>query len=182
MINTLHPDILQSPVEGLNLNAGLFADQFEHPQTLLVFLRHYGCMFCREMVRDLRQVSHDLPDYPRVVFVCQGNIEEGRSFFAQYWPEARAIVDEPRKFYTALGLRRATVGEMVGIQVWTCSFRAMAKGNFVGKPVGDPWIMPGVFLVQGNEILWSHHFRHQGDHPDWAGIPANVKVMVAAGV
>jgi hypothetical protein len=71
---------------------------------------------------------------------------------------------------------------MVGIQVWTCSFRAMAKGNFIGKPVGDPWIMPGVFLVHENEILWSHHFRHQGDHPDWAAIPKNVSLPEPAAV
>jgi hypothetical protein len=175
MINTLTPDILQSSVLGLNLVEGTFADQFSHDPTLLVFLRHYGCMFCREMVRDLREISQRQADYPQVVFVCQGTLEEGQTFFAHHWPQARAIVDEPRKFYTALGLRRATIGEMVGIQVWTCSFRAMSKGNFIGKPVGDPWIMPGVFLVQDGEIQWSHHFRHQGDHPDWAAIPARLR-------
>jgi hypothetical protein len=175
MINKLSSDILQSPVEGLNLHPGAFAEQLEHKPTLMVFLRHFGCMFCREMVRDLRQLSETQPDYPPIVFVCQGTLEEGRGFFAQYWPEARAIVDTPKTLYTALGLRRATWGEMVGIQVWTCSFRAMAKGNFMGKPVGDPWIMPGVFLIQGNEILWAHRFRHQGDNPEWATIPQMAK-------
>jgi len=177
MMKTISPDILQSPVEGLNLNPGLFADQLDHKPTLLVFLRHFGCMFCREMVRDLRQIAQDQPDYPSIVFFCQGTLEEGRTFFEQYWPQARAIVDTSKTFYTALGLRRATWGEMVGIQVWTCSFRAMSKGNFMGKAVGDPWIMPGVFLVHSGEVLWCHRFLHQGDHPDWSKIPAMVPAI-----
>ena len=32
-------------------------------------------------------------------------------------------------------------------------------------------MMPGVFLVQGGRVLWSHQYRHAGDHPDLARIP-----------
>jgi hypothetical protein len=28
-------------------------------------------------------------------------------------------------------------------------------------------------------VLWSHHFKHQGDHPDWSKIPD--KIPVTAG-
>jgi hypothetical protein len=182
MIDTIPSHILESAVEGLNLREGKFADQVGHDPTLLVFLRHFGCMFCREMVRDLRQISNDTPEYPPVLLVCQGTVEEGRTFFSEFWPDARAIVDSEKQFYTAMGLRRATLGEMMGIQVWTCGFRAMAKGNFIGKAVGDPWIMPGVFLVQGHQIVWSHRFRHQGDHPQWATIPGKLATPAHAAV
>jgi hypothetical protein len=174
----ISPEILRSTVAGLNLRDGTLADEIGSQPKLLVFLRHFGCMFCREMVRDLRRISESTAGFPPVLFFYQGTVEEGRHFFGQYWPEAHAIADEPKKFYTALGLRRATFGQMFGIQVWTCRMRAMAKGNFIGKAVGDPWIMPGVFLVQGSEVLWCHRFRHQGDHPDWLKIPG----MIPAGV
>jgi hypothetical protein len=173
MTEPISPDILASPVDGLNLQGTTLADQFGDRPSLLVFLRHFGCMFCREMVRDLRAVAAQ-PGYPPIVFFFQGTVDEGRTFFNEYNPEARAIADLPKKFYTALGLRRASLGQMFGVQVWTCSFRAMSKGNFVGKAVGDPWIMPGVFLVHGGEILWSHHFEHQADHPDWNAIPSKI--------
>jgi hypothetical protein len=156
------------------LRDGTLADQLGDRPTLLVFLRHFGCMFCREMVRDLRQLAERQAGYPPVLFVYHGTREDGRTFFNQLWPDARAIADEPKKFYTALGLRKATFGEMFGIQVWTCRLRAVAKGNFVGKAVGDPWLMPGVFLVHGADVLWCHAFRHQGDHPDWSTIPQHV--------
>jgi hypothetical protein len=40
-----------------------------------------------------------------------------------------------------------------------------------GKAAGDPWTMPGLFLLKGEAILWRHTFRHAGDHPDFARIP-----------
>jgi hypothetical protein len=178
MPKTISADILQSAVQGLNLTAGSLADQLGDQPTLLVFLRHFGCMFCREMVRDLRQISQAHAGYPPVLFFYQGTIEEGQTFFAQYWPDARAVADDPKKFYTALGLRRATFGQMFGFQVWTCRLRALSKGNFIGKAVGDPWIMPGTFLVHGGDVLWHHRFMHQGDHPDWSKIPEKVPATI----
>jgi hypothetical protein len=178
MPEMISPDILQASVEGINLRPGALSEQIGSQPSLLVFLRHFGCMFCREMVRDLRRISQSLAGFPPVLFFYQGTVEEGQTFFGNYWPEARAVSDEPKKFYTALGLRRATFGQMFGIQVWTCRMRALSKGNFIGRAVSDPWIMPGVFLVHGGEVLWCHRFLHQGDHPDWSKIPA----MVPAGV
>jgi hypothetical protein len=179
MRDTIPSSILQSAVSGLNLRGGTLTDEIGGKPSLLVFLRHFGCMFCREMVRDLRRVSETVSGFPPVLFFFQGTVEEGQTFFGQHWPQARAVADAPKTFYTAMGLRRATFGQMFGIQVWTCRLRAMSKGNFIGKAVGDPWIMPGVFLVQGSDVLWCHRFRHQGDHPDWATIPDMIPVSAA---
>jgi hypothetical protein len=179
MPETIPSNLLESPISGLNLRGGTLATEIGTKPTALVFLRHFGCMFCREMVRDLRRLTEGTPGFPPVLFFYQGTVEEGQVFFGQHWPQARAVSDAPKVFYTAMGLRRATFNQMFGIQVWTCRMRAMSKGNFIGKAVGDPWIMPGVFLVQGPEVIWSHQFKHQGDHPDWSKIPD--RVPVAAG-
>ncbi|HEY7115451.1 MAG TPA: SelL-related redox protein [Tepidisphaeraceae bacterium] len=183
MPHVIANDILGTPVDGLNLHGGdaggTLGDQMGDRATLLVFLRHFGCMFCRETVRDLRRISADHPDYPPILFFCHTSVDEGRSFFAEYWPEARAVADPAKRFYTALGLRKATLNQLVGVRVWTCGFRAMSKGNFVGKPIGDPWIMPGAFLVHGGEIVWSHRFRHQGDNPDWMVVLRHVPTGAA---
>jgi peroxiredoxin len=176
MPDSIAPDIFRSAVQGLNLTegGGTLADQIGDRPTLLVFLRHFGCQFCREMVHDLRQIAGELAAYPPVLFFFMGTVEEGRTFFEQHWPEARAVADEAKAFYTAFGVRRATFGQMFGIQVWTCRLRALSKGNFVGRAVGDPWIMPGAFLVHASDVLWSHLFQHQGDRPDWRTIPSHV--------
>jgi hypothetical protein len=179
MQQAIPSNLLESPVAGLNLRGGTLGGEIGSKPTLLVFLRHFGCMFCREMVRDLRRLAEGVAGFPPVLFFFQGTIEEGQAFFGQHWPDVRAVADAPKVFYTAMGLRRATFNQMFGIHVWTCRFRAVSKGNLIGKAVGDPWIMPGVFLAQGPEVLWSHHFKHQGDHPDWSKIPD--KIPVTAG-
>ncbi len=40
-----------------------------------------------------------------------------------------------------------------------------------GARMGDVWRMPGLFLVAEDRLLWSHRFRHAGDHPEFAEIP-----------
>lgn len=168
----LPDDLLSRPVEGLKLAPGTLADQLDPAGTLLVFLRHFGCIFCREMVADLRKVSSSDGSFPRVLLFFQGTVEQGREFFAGRWPEARAVADLPKYFYERLGLTRGSVRQMFGPRAWACGFRAMAKGHFVGmKVIGDPWLMPGVFLVRERQIVWKHDFDQPGDHPDWNSIP-----------
>jgi hypothetical protein len=99
-------------------------------------------------------------------------VAEGQPFFAEYWPGARAVSDTPKFFYDAFGRARGGMLQMFGPQVWARGAEAATKGHFIGKPVGDPWVMPGAFLVEGERIRWAHHFEHAGDHPDWHTIPA----------
>lgn len=110
------------------------------------------------------------PSYPAILFFYQGTVKEGEDFFGRFWPEARAVSDPSQTFYHAFGLGRGGVSELLGPRVWISGLRAALKGNSVGKPVGDPRIMPGLFLVKNRTIVWQHHFRHAGDHPDLAQI------------
>lgn len=168
----LPAELLESPVQGLNLTGATLRDQLNpNGQTLLVFLRHFGCIFCREMVADLRKISRATPDYPPILFFYQGTLEEGEAFMRKLWAQARAIADLPKRFYDSFGLERGTLGQMFGAQVWACGVRAASKGHFIGRPVGDPWTMPGLFLVEQDAITWQHDFKHAGDHPDWRLIP-----------
>lgn len=100
-MRTIDTTILTTPVTGLNLQAGTLEDQLGNTPTLLVFLRHFGCIFCREMVRDLRQIAATNPSYLPILFFYQGNVADGKTFFNTFWPEARAVADESRTFYTA---------------------------------------------------------------------------------
>ncbi|MFP4322626.1 MAG: SelL-related redox protein [Anaerolineales bacterium] len=166
--------VLDTPVEGVNLTIGTLRDQLSNGPTLLVFLRHFGCIFCREVVTDLRRVVKATPAYPRVLFFYQGTEAQGRAFFGHFWPDAAYVADVPRYFYTAFGLERANMVQLFGPQVWACSVRATAKGNVGGRVVGDSWQMPGLFLAHGNQIVWQHEYRHAGDHPLWREVLAHV--------
>lgn len=123
------------------------------------------------MVSDLRTLATTQDGYPNILFVYMGSVVEGEAFFATAWPEARAVSDPTKQLYSAFGLERGSVGQVFGPGVMACSLRAAGKGHVVGKPVGDPWQMPGLFLVQGPDVLWSHDFAHIGDHPDFTIMP-----------
>lgn len=123
-------------------------------------------------MKELRQVAEADASYPDILFVYQGSVEDGADFFNRLWPEARAASDPERELYAAFGLERGGIKELFGAEVVACGIRAARKGSFVGTPVGDTRMMPGAFLVQANQILWQHNYRHIADHPDFAKIPA----------
>lgn len=111
------------------------------------------------------------PLYPAVLFFHQGTVAQGEAFFRRFWPEARAVSDAAQRFYRAFGLAHAQWHQIVGPAALLRGLQATVKGNCPGLPVGDPLMMPGAFLVQGDAILWQHPYRHVGDHPDFARIP-----------
>lgn len=111
------------------------------------------------------------PDYPSILFVYVGDVENGQSFFSNAWPEAKAIADKEQVLYTAFNVTQGSWSQMFGVGVVMCGLRATSKGNVQGRTAGDPWQMPGAFVVQGERVLWQHDFAHVGDQPDWGKIP-----------
>jgi hypothetical protein len=97
-------------------------------------------------------------------------VEEGDAFFGPRWPEVPAIADPGHALYSAAGLGRGSLAQVVGPRAILASVRALLKGNLVGKPVGDVKVMPGAFLLEGDRVLWSHDYRHSGDQPDWSAV------------
>jgi hypothetical protein len=96
-------------------------------------------------------------------------VEEGDEFFAEHWPEARAVSDPGRDLYRAFGLLEGGLKEIFAPEVLACGLRSASRGHLPGKVVGDVKQMPGFFVVKGNRIVRSHRSRHIADHPDYAG-------------
>lgn len=92
--------------------------------------------------------------------------KRGTPFINEMWDGAVSIADPNRSIYTDFGLRRGSLREMFGLDVWKAGLRAMGKGDSIGLPGGSVFTMPGMFLVEGERILWSHKYKHAGDQPD----------------
>jgi hypothetical protein len=168
--------VLDRFVSGVNLMPGSLRDQLGKGATLLVFLRHFGCAFCRETIAGLREAAQTA-GYPPVIFFFQGTPTEGRAFMRRYWPEARAIADPELVFYEAFGVDRGSLLQMFGPFVLAAGLRARRKGFENGERSGDIYRMPGAFLVKDGAVLWRHLYRHAGDQPDFAGIPARLGAL-----
>ena len=162
--------VLERTVTGVNLAPGGLREQLGEGMTLLVFLRHFGCIFCRETLADLRACAEKDADFPGVLFVFEGAALEGKAFVRRYWPRARAIADPSATLYDDFGVGRGGLVEMFRPAVWKAQDRARDKGHANGPRSGDIWRMPGAFLVQGDRVLWAHEYRHAADHPDYGHI------------
>lgn len=178
VLRRIPADVLDEPVAGVSLMPGTLRDQLGDATTLLVFLRHFGCVFCRETVAELRRASES-GDFPPTLFFFQGTPTEGRAFLRRDWPTVRAVADPALRFYEAFGVERMGWLDMLRPGLWSAERRARAKGFEQGDRSGDIWRLPGVFLVRGDAILWAHEFRHAGDLPDFGAVPGLVRVREA---
>lgn len=83
------------------------------------------------------------------------------------------ISDPNRRLHTALNLQQGTLLRMFSPRTWVRGFHsAIIKGHGFGKPVGDPWQMPGVFLIHRGQILREFRHRSPADRPDYLALAA----------
>ena len=138
--------------------------------TLVVFLRHAGCTFCREAVAEIARVRPEIERMgTSVVFVTMSPEPAAASFFARYrMGDVPRISDPQCRVYRAFELRRAGWRDLFGWPTWQRGFQAgVAGGHGIGALQGDGFRMPGVFLIYEGRVLRS--FRHDGpaDRPDY---------------
>ncbi|MDV6237489.1 SelL-related redox protein [Leptospira ellisii] len=138
---------------------------------LLVFLRHRGCIFSKEAVFDLREISELCLSFPPILFFFPGEESEAASLFSGIWDDASVVFDPEVSFYEDMGLRTGTLSQLAGPEVLFGTARAALKGHFYGIPGNNSLRMPGAFLTVRDRVVWEHKYRHIGDHPDWKRIP-----------
>jgi peroxiredoxin len=146
------------------------ADLNQEKPLLIVFLRHFGCTFCKEALADIaiQRVSLE-QNGVKLVFIHMAKEKEAGKYFSQYGLEDVARVsDSSCALYQSFNLKRANFGEVFGLKSFTRGFYAgIFKGHGVGKLVGDGFRMPGVFLVHQHKILKSYKHQSAADVPDY---------------
>ncbi|MEO8096655.1 MAG: SelL-related redox protein [Acidobacteriota bacterium] len=187
---TLEPSLAQTSPSNLNSGFDVFAvanllegavtedgsrfvDLVERSPVLLVFLRHAGCTFCREALADIAQSRTAIEaDGNQIVLVYLGDRAEMDRVIRKYSVESLPRICDPgQHLYRAFGLKRGTLGQLVGPKVW---LRAITAGWFgghgVSRPAADSAQMPGVFWIDKGMI--AGRFRHQSaaDRPCYTEI------------
>ena len=147
----------------------LFDESIKTP-LLIVFLRHFGCTFCREALADLAACKSFIEEKgTRLVLVHMASEDEGKEYFRRYQLSDCLFHSDPDcQLYEAFGLGKGSKVQLFGLKVWARGLvSGMLKGNGIGLPHQDPFQMPGVFLVFKGHIM--SHFRHDSaaDRPDY---------------
>jgi peroxiredoxin len=142
---------------------------------LVVFLRHFGCTFCREALADLRvQRSRIEAAGVRIALVHMNPDADAAAFFARYDLAGVARFSDPaRGLYRRFELRRGRWSQLFGWGVWLRGARAVfADGHGLGPLAGDGFQMPGAFLFLNGRIVTA--FRHDtaAARPDYCKLAA----------
>jgi len=145
-------------------------DLSEKKEVMLVFLRHFGCTFCREALDDLSRERDRVEEAGKeIVLVHMVDDATAKKHVAHYGLiNVHRISDPEQKLYKAFDLQRASYRQVFGLPNWIEGFRAgILKGYLVGMQTGDGFQMPGVFILYQGKV--KHGFRHQNaaDRPDY---------------
>lgn len=137
---------------------------------LLVFLRHFGCTFCREALADLAKQRHTIEEQgTALVFVHMSSDTIAERYFNRYGLEGVAHISDPQcQFYSAFGLAKGSFTQLFGLQSWIRGFSAgVLDGHGVGPQMGDGFQMPGAFVIQDQDIKESFIHKLSSDRPDY---------------
>jgi len=138
----------------------------------LVFLRHFGCTFCREAVDTISKKRTEIEaSGSRLAFVHLGTEEKAQWFFKPY-----GLLDVPRfsdpegPLYQAFGLLRADLRQYLNSESILRMLLAWSRGHFLGLPAGDIQRMPGAFLMDRCEIRKAFRHKLVSDRPDYVAL------------
>jgi peroxiredoxin len=139
---------------------------------MLVFLRHFGCVFCKEALNDI-SVRRKIIERNgiKIVFVHMGDDQTADAYFSKFHlGGVTHISDEGQRYYRAFGLQRGSFGQLYGLQTWIRGYRIKQEHGFeleMAKNLGDSTQMPGVFVLQNGRIIERFVHRIASERPDY---------------
>jgi len=144
------------------------SETFKQGTTLLTFLRHFGCTFCRQWLSQLENRFTDLTAAGlEVVAVAMGDPKHAARYCPQLAPSATCLSDSTVEVYNVYGLKRAGLKEFASLDMLVKGARATIQGYFPGEVTADPTMLPGTFIVDNAGIVrYAYYSKHPGDHPD----------------
>ncbi len=106
-----------------------------------------------------------------MAFVHPNPASEGETVAAEFGLADIARVSDPAgRLYRAFGLGTARISQFFQPSVIRRYWQAWRAGHGVGKPTGDIWLMPGVFLVHNGSLVRAYRHPTPADRPDYLAL------------
>jgi hypothetical protein len=169
------PITLPAAARSHRLSSGLtLAEASESELLVLVFLRHFGCTFTRQILRGLEEIEGQArAQGAKLVLVHMLQTGEETEYLGAQSGIPR-IADPHCELYRAFGLGRGDWLGLFGPRVWWLGAVSIFKGCGVGHLAGDGLQMPGAFLFHKSKIIAAQRARSASDLPD---LPALFKTL-----
>jgi hypothetical protein len=147
---------------------------------VLVFLRHFGCTFTRQLLRGLEEFQHSATELGGELVLVHMLKSGGEIRYLGGHGDVARIADPRCELYRAFGLGRGGFLELFGPRVWWLGTIAIFKGCGVGHLAGDGLQMPGAFLFRDGEIVAAQRAKSASDMPDIPGLFATLRAAPSA--
>jgi prostamide/prostaglandin F2alpha synthase len=150
-------------------------DLWSERPAVLVFLRHFGCVFCRQLAVDIHRHRHDFEDADvELVAIGFGTPEQGRAFLNGQNIDLKLLLDPDRKVYELAGAKVATLNEVIGpLQIWrglkATIMSRVKQGSIAvhqGRIIGHAAQLGGVLVIAPDgSVRYAYLSEESGDNP-----------------
>lgn len=138
---------------------------------LLVFLRHFGCVFCRQALKDINAKKEFFKKHnTEIIFVHMAEMDTANKYFEEFGLiNVKSISDPETKIYSAFGLVKGSFRQLYGLSVWAKGIKAATTEgiSFSTKQIGDSFQMPGIFVLHKGQFEYSYYHRKISDKPNY---------------
>ncbi len=147
------PMPLERAVDAFRLSSGETLREASEKEALaVIFLRHFGCTFTRQLLKNLRDM-HGRAEKEGARLVLVHMLQEGEEDEYVENTGVGRIADPRCDLYRAFGLGKGGFLELFGPRVLYRGAVAFFRGCGVGMLRGDGLQMPGAFLVRNGRIV-----------------------------
>ncbi len=139
---------------------------------LLIFLRHFGCAFCRQALDQVSQIRAQIAARgAQPVFVHLGSPERAKLYFDYYQLSTVERVSNPDASlyqHPAFALARMSPYlNLVSLKVWKGWLSGALRKYGIGRIEEDGHQMPGLFFLKERRIVRGFRYETIADEPDY---------------
>lgn len=143
----------------------------EKGPVLLTFLRHFGCIFCREALDDLadRKAKISNANITLVLVHMSDNILAEQYFVDYNLKGVKHISDPNCELYASFGLAKGGPSQLLGLKNLIRGFELTLKTKSLPnlRFVGDGFQMPGIFMITNGNVVDRFVHLSAADRPDY---------------
>lgn len=146
------------------------SDLSEEQPVLVVFLRHGGCPFCRQVLAQLKELSEQITrQNMQLAIVHMMDNSQADKLLARYQLQKVPHFSDPdRKLYELFQIKRGNLSETIGPAIWWPGFKTTILSGFLpGIPGKDIQQLGAALILEKGQVRASHFSQNSADLPDW---------------
>jgi peroxiredoxin len=159
------PDVTLKTVEGEDIR---LSDLWQRGNTLITFIRHFGCPACRAMLKELETHKAELEQRGfQIVAIGMGTPKRTQEFVAEMEVSFPILADPRRTAYDAYRLMKMNWREQLRPAAFLKTTQQMLKyggGSTAGQDVMQ---LGGTFIINSKGIItFAHTNKAVSDDPN----------------